>query len=402
MQSQPASSSTTHDEPAPVHGPSSPPPPLTRTSRWVAIVLALAGLGAVGVGIAQRVVIEGKRSEERDAIVAEQRARAAAPAEVPVTAPVPFRFEPEYPITGTLTPLEEADLSFNAGGRLRTVDVELGERVRAGQVLATLDRRSVVAQAAFAAASEQASEASLQLAEDRLRRAESLHAQGATSDADLLAAQQQVAIARAQHAQATAQQRITSTSGSDHILRAPFDGTVTQVPAGIGAVVMPGQTLFRVENLSSLILRTGITEKAVPGIRVGDGVELDGLPEHGEVRALAPSLDPITRRAPVEITVPNPDGSLVGHVLVQATIRPGRSVPAFLVPPTSLREDQTVLVVGAEDTIEVRPVRSQIARDGRGIVLSGLAQNDRVVIRPTPDLTPGRRVQPMTASAEGT
>lgn len=250
----------------------------------------------------------------------------------------------------------------------------------------------------MAAASAQASEAALQLAQDRMQRAEILHAKGATPEAELHAARQQVAIAHAQLAQASAQQRLTSTSESEHVLRAPFAGTVTRVPSGIGEVVTPGRALFHVEDLSSLVLRGGITEKAVPLLRIGDKVELETVPAEGRIQALAPSLDSITRRAPLEIAVPNPDGALVGHTLVKGTIRTRRTLPALLVPPTAMRGDDTLFVVEPDDTIRVRQVQSQIAPDGGGVVLAGLRPEDRVVVRPTPDLTEGLRVKPVTAA----
>ncbi|MBC7173821.1 MAG: efflux RND transporter periplasmic adaptor subunit, partial [Polyangiaceae bacterium] len=299
----------------------------------------------------------------------------------------------------TLDPVQEAELSFNAGGRLASVDVALGQSVRAGQVLATLDRRSVSAQGQLASAAVQASEAQLTLAQDRVQRAQTLHAQGATSDADLLAARQQLALAQAQLAQASAQGRITSTDGSNHILRAPFAGTVTRVPEGVGNVVGPGQALFRVEDLSSLVLRSGITERAIDRVQVGDAVELENLPVGGRVRAFARSLDPVSRRAPIEIAIDNSEGRLVGHSLVKGSILTGRTFAALRIPSTAIRSDRTVLLVDAEGKIEVREVEAQMESDGSSAVLRGLEPTDRVVIRPSPDMTPGRVVNPMAAAA---
>jgi RND family efflux transporter MFP subunit len=375
------------------------PPALTKTSRLVALAFALLAIVGLGVGIAKRLASEGERAAARERDVEAQRERADAPPEVETAAPVAFEYDPHFSITGTLDPVQVADVGFNVAGRLVAVDVSLGEHVEAGQILAKLDRRSVTAQTQFASAAVQASQAQLAMAEDRLRRTEALHGRGASSDADLQAAQQQMALAQAQLAQATAQTRLTSTDGSNHILRAPFAGTVTLVPEGVGNVVGPQRPLFRIEDLSSLVLRSGITEHALDRVQIGDAVELENLPVRGKVRAFARSLDPVTRRAPIEIAIDNAEGRLVGHSLVKGSILTARPYPAVRIPGTALRSDRTVLVVDAQDRVEVRPVEALVESDGSGVVLAGLASGDRVVVRPSPDLTPGREVR-ATAAAE--
>jgi membrane fusion protein, multidrug efflux system len=394
MHVPPSSSNTTEEEGLPTLDEVEPPPPVTPTTRVVTIaVLVLAGLGIAG-GIGQRLLQEHERAAEREAKMAEQRARESAPPEVPVVAPIPTEFDPNFSITGTLDPVQETEVGFNAGGRLVSVNVKLGEQVKEGQTLGTLDRRTVSAQGQLASAAVQASEAQLELARDRMQRAERLHAAGATSDAELLAARQQFSLAQAQVAQATAQGKLASSDGANHIVKAPFSGTVTRVPEGTGIVVMPGQPLFRIEDLSSLVLRSGITERALARVEVGDSVVIQNPPARGVVRAFARSLDPVTRRAPIEIAIENPDGVLVGHALVKGSIVTGRTVPALRIPATAIRSDRTVLVVDPEGAIEVRPVEPFFESDGNAVILGGLSPDDRVVVRPSPDLAPGRVVMP--------
>lgn len=394
-------SSPTNTEPARSEGAMhDAPPPVSPTARrvtWILVALSIVGLlGAIGA----RMVREKQAAAERARVVAQQTALASAPPEVAVVGPVPFAYDPHFSITGTLDPVQQADLSFNVPGRLIQVAVALGEHVEAGQVLAVLDRKSVAAQSLAAGAAVQAADAQLALAQDRLRRAEALHARGASSDAELTASLQGVSLAQAQLAQAQAQTRMSSAEGSNHILRAPFAGTITRVPSGIGNVVGPGQELFRLEDLSSLVLRSGITERALDRVRVGDAVELENPPVRGVVRAFARSLDPVTRRAPIEITIPNPDFRLVGHSLVKGSILTNRPFPAMRVPGTAVSGDQTVLVVNAEGRIEVRQVMAVVETDGSGVVLQGIGPQDRVVVRPSPELTQGLRVRP-TAPRDG-
>lgn len=394
-----ASRSDAPAEPLAVHD-TQPPPPVTRTSRIVGIVFTLVSIALIIYGVTSRFAREKAAATERGRELSARREAANLPPEVGLSTPEPFAYNPHFSITGTLDPVQQAELGFNVAGRLASVTVALGQQVQAGDVLATLDRRSVAAQSALAGASVQAGDVQVQMAQDRLRRAEALHQRGATSDQELEAARQAVALATAQLSQAQAQTRVVSTQGSDHLLRAPFAGTITRVPDGVGNVIMPGTGLFRLEDMSALVLRSGITERALARIQVGDAVSLELFPDlRGQVRAFARSLDPVTRRAPVEIAFTNPNGALVGHQLVKGAILSERAIPTMRIPATAIRADQTVLVVDGQNRIASRQIESIVESDGSGIVLFGLTERDRVVTRPTPDLAVGMTVRPAAPAA---
>jgi hypothetical protein len=78
---------------------------------------------------------------------------------------------------------------------------------------------------------------------------------------------------------------------------------------------------------------------------------------------------------------------------VKGSIITNRPFPAFHIPATAIRGDQTVLVVNGENKIEVRQVTAVVETDGSGVVLMGLTPADRVVVRPSGDLLPGRVVR---------
>lgn len=388
-----------HAESIHVHD-TTPPPPATKTTRTVAIVATLLALAVITVGVVARFKREAHNAEVRGRALQERRATANQPPEVELTSPVSVAYSPHFSITGTLDPVQEATLGFNVPGRLATIEVTLGQRVEAGQLLATLDRRTIGAQSALAGAAVQAGDVQVQMANDRLRRVEALHERGAIADQELESARQALSLATAQLSQAQAQTRVVSADGSNHLLRAPFAGVITQVPGGVGNVVQPGQTLFRLEDLTSVVLRSGITERALGRIAIGDGVTLEQFPQlRGQVRAFARSLDPITRRAPVEIAFSNESGALVGHMLVKGRIESNRPIPSMRVPTSAVRENGTVLVVDGENRIAERHVESLAEADGTTMVFFGLTERDRVVVRPTPDLTVGMNVRPATPRA---
>lgn len=341
-----------------------------------ACVLAIAA----AIGVRMKGALEVKAALE----TARREAAAAAtrPRDIAVVRAVAAQFVPSVVLTGTLEPIESADLGFEVGGRVARVDVALGDEVQPGQILATLDRASVGAMQASSAAGTQVADANVALIRDRVELLEQLASSGAAATRDLTSARQQLTLAEAQLAQARAGQRATSTASADHAIRAPFAGVVTRVPAGPGGVVGPGLPVVRIERLTSLRMRTTVAEADLAGVRVGATVRIEGAAVTGTVRSVVRSLDLQTRRAPVEVLVENTDGALVANALVRAHIDTGAPVPALRVPSTTRRADGTVLVVGADGKVASRPVVGVADDVGDWLVTSGLTVADSVVLRP--------------------
>lgn len=371
--------------------------PLSKRIALVATLLVVVVLGALLASrLMEETAAETVRVQERE----EAAARSREADRVAVVAPVAAEWQPRIALNGTLEPIQAADLAFEVGGRIQRLGVGLGDRVQAGALLAVLDRAAIGAQTAQTNAAIDVAEAQVRLARDRLARVEALARGGAAAEAERVGAQQQLALAEAQLAQARAVRRSAATASAGHTLVAPFAGVVTRVPPGTGAVVGPGVPVLRVEDLSSLRLRATVGEDEIGSVREGATVRLVGSEATGTVRAIVRSLDPMTRRAPIEVVVPNADGTLVGNAFARAEIRVDAPVPALRIPGTARRADGTVLLVGGGDRIEVRPVVSHVDDDGSLLVVSGLEGSDRVVVRPSPRLRAGTVVRPEVAPAD--
>lgn len=225
-------------------------------------------------------------------------------------------------IAGDLRPDQAADLSFKIGGQLLAVRVQRGDRVKKGQLLATLSDAEARAQLAQTEAAIVQAEAQLGLARDNEARAESLVAANAAPGSQATVVRLQTAIARAALAQAIAARDLAAAALSNHQLKAPFDGALVKVPDGVGQIVAPGVALFRLETLDKLILRSTINEADVDRVKVGDEVTIEtnsGKRLTGKVRLVLRSLEASSRRAPIEVAVPNDKGSLIAGSYVRAT-----------------------------------------------------------------------------------
>jgi RND family efflux transporter MFP subunit len=224
-------------------------------------------------------------------------------------------------LSGDLRPDQAADLGFKIGGQLLSVRVKRGERVARGDVLATLGAVEARAQLAQTEAAVAQARAQLELAYDNEKRASSLVAANAAPGSQATAVRLQSKIAEAALLQANAARDLVSAALNNHDLRAPFDGEVVKVPDGVGQIVTPGTLLFRLESLDKLVLRATVNENDVDRIKVGDEVwiESQGKKVKGKVRLVLRSLEASSRRAPVEVVVPNEKHSLIAGSYVRAT-----------------------------------------------------------------------------------
>lgn len=365
-----------------------PPPPLAKRIAALAVVVLLLALGvALAMRLSQAFAAEAERAATRDAAAA---AASEAP-HVEAVAPVPAAMAPIVVISGTLEPVQAADLGFEVSGRIARLDVELGQIVEAGDVLVTLDRASVGAMAAQSESAIAVAEANVDMVRDRVELLRGLVASGASPSRELTSAEQQLAVAIAQLEQARAARRSASVTAVNHTLRAPFDGVVTRVPSGVGAVVGPGIVLVRIEDLSSLRLASTVSQSELAALTAsveGAGAtvavleERDGVPPvSGTIEHLVRSLDPATRRAPAEAVFPNADGRLVANALVRARVTVGAPIPALRVPATARRPDGTVLVIDGDNRVASRLVEAQADLDGTWLVTTGLSASDRVIRR---------------------
>jgi RND family efflux transporter MFP subunit len=164
----------------------------------------------------------------------------------------------------------------------------------------------------------------LALARDNEARAASLVAANAAPGSQAIAVRLQADIAHAALLQAEAARDLAAAALANHQLKAPFDGEIVRVPDGVGQIVAPGTVLFRLEALDRLLLRTTVSETDIDRIRVGDEVLIEANNGHkvvGKVRLVLRSLEATSRRAPIEVSVPNQDRALIAGSYVRATCK---------------------------------------------------------------------------------
>lgn len=380
-------------------GDANPSRSLSPSRRRGRVGIALVVAGAVGfVGL---LGVRVKQATAKRANVAAERASAEANAKVKeplrTAKAEPTKSMPRVDFLGTLKPWREADVGFEVPGKLVQISVAMGDKVKGGQILAVLDASQATAQVGQAESQVSAAQANLAMAQDDLKRTEALVASKSMPEAQAEQARQRVALAKAQLDGALASTRVAKTGAGQRAISAPFAGIVTKAPTGIGGVVNPGAPLVHLEDNSRFRLSATIGEEDVPLVGIGAKVHVvyrEKVAE-GKVVAVVPSLDQGTRRAPVEIEVPNAENSgLLAWAFVKGRIYGAAEVDAVKLPATARRpgsQDEIVKVDG-NGVVKIAKVSFAIDTDGTLIVQRGLVAGETVLLSPNVDLKDGDKV----------
>jgi RND family efflux transporter MFP subunit len=360
----------------------------------LAAVLGLAGWAGVRIhaASAQKKELEARRAEEARRASEEVKATP----KVSVVVPQAADWTPTVEIDGTLAAVRSAELGFESPGRLAQISVRVGDTVKAGQVLGTLDTGEISAQLKAAHAQARAAEAQLTLATDQERRTATMVQSGSLAEANGVQSAQQKALAAAELDAARAQVSLSQVALGNHRLVAPFAGSVTRAPEGVGGVVSPGNQLFEVQDLTKLKLKGTLGENDAGLVEKGAKIQIDT--EHGSVEGsitvVLGSVDAATRRVRIEAEVDNQDSRLRAGSFVRGVVHAGTAMPVLKLPHGVLRpggQDELFVVTG--DVLQSRHVVYAVSPQGELLVRRGLAPGERVLSGPKADTRAGERVE---------
>jgi RND family efflux transporter MFP subunit len=338
-----------------------------------------------------------------------QRLQAAEPLDAPpklvkVVGLEPQPFEHSVVVSGTLEPIHSVDVFPKVGGKVTNLYVNLGDRVREGDRLARVESVEWGLQAQQAEVGLAMAEQAAQLAERSLGRLEKVHDQlgtGALSQQDFEEAAIRAEGAKTQHEVARLQRDLAARMVQNATMVAPVSGVVSRIHARVGGMVGNEYPALHVDDTTSLVLRCQVGDLDLPTVAVGQEVRLesDALPGRvlvGQVTAVAPTLDSITRRAPVEILVPNPEGDITGNVFARGRVITGRDEDAFVVPLEAVQRQhgEALVQLVREGSIFEAPVQV-LGESGDSVAISGLEAGDQVVLPGPEHLAMGERVQPV-------
>lgn len=337
---------------------------------------------------------------------------------VPVAVVISRLVAPSANFTGRTASAETVELRPQVGGLVHSVSVPEGEIVKKGQVLFQIDPRPFRIAVESAEAQFNQAQILLDQAETDFERAQSLAPSGAISRKAFDDAQANQRERQAQLQAARANLDAAELDLSYANVTAPIDGRVGNVlvtegnlvsAGGAGAATLlttivstdPVQVYFDIDEATYLDFAAharpddgGRVTAKLP-VQVGLMNE-SGFPHEGSLDYLGNSIDPGTGTIRARATIANPDGKLVPGLFARVRLTTGSPCDAILVDDQAIGSDQDmrfVLVLGANDTAEFRPVALGPIVDSLRIVESGLNPGDKVIIKGL--VGPGMQVKPV-------
>lgn len=338
-------------------------------------------------------------------------------------------------LSGTLSPITEAPVLARVDGYLEKRLVDIGDRVHTGQVLAVIAAPDLDQQVAQAAALVKQSKANLAQSQSTLEQAKAnagiaritaerwaaLVKKGAVSrqandnyQFAYSAQTAEVGIAAASVAAAT-NSIGANTANLEHyrelqgfeVVKAPFDGVITERNVDDGALITATDTLlFRVARNDVLRTFIDVPQISAPSIKVGDTANLVFVqyPSHvyqGRVTRTSDSLNLNTRTLLTEVDIENKDGSLLPGMYATVTFNLPRTVSSVFIPSEAMMfraDGTTVAVVGPDNVVHIKKVTVGHDYGATLEIVTGLNVGEQVVVNPNDVTVEGAKINPTFVS----
>ena len=345
-------------------------------------------------------------------------------------------------VAGAFQPYQEVDLHAKVSGFVRRINVDIGDKVRSGEVLAVLEIPELNAQVSAAQAEVRHSETEITRMQSEVSLAEAnyaaVHAEyvrlsDAAKQRPGLIAEQELDDARAKDQDALAkinvakastdsatqqlgisradQQRVQSLQDYS-VITAPFTGVITWRYANVGSLIQAGTAsetqsmpVVKVAQSDLLRLRMPLPEEDVPYIQIGGVIDITvkatGKVFPGKIVRFTRELDTSTRTMLVEVDVPNPDLILNSGMYAETTIILQQQNNVVTVPAGAVMKnhDQSyVLIVDTGHKVQKRNVTVGIQGANRVVITNGLSAGQTVIVSGQTNYDLGEVVRPIPST----
>ncbi len=345
-------------------------------------------------------------------------------------------------VAGEFQPYQEVELHAKVSGYIRKINVDIGDRVKIGQVIATLEVPELSAQVAGSQAEIRHSQSEIARAQSGVALAQAnytaLHAaytrlsEAAKRRPGLIAeqelddsrakdqdAQAKIDVAKAA-LEATKEQLGVSQADNQRVqslkdysvVTAPFTGVITMRYADVGSLIQAGTAsntqsmpVVKVAQSDLLRLRMPVPEEDVPFIKIGGDVSIKlqatGKTITGKIIRFTRELTTSTRTMLAEVDVRNPDLTLSTGMTAQTTIVLQSQKNVLTVPTGAVLKGDSqafVLIVDTDNKVQKVPVTLGIQSPDRIEILQGLSDNQSVIVSGQTNYQPGQTVHPQLST----
>ncbi len=303
---------------------------------------------------------------------------------------------------GSIHADQRVNLSAEVGGRLAEIEVEVGELVEEGDLLARLDDERLRIARDLARAEVEMARANLEKSRRDAQRQASLYEGRVTSAYSHEQAELKAKIDAGQVKVTQARLAVAERDLRDASIVSPVDGEITRKHVEVGELIEAGTPLFDIAKIDRVKVVVHVSELEISSLRKGQEAEIsvDGHPGvvfRGIVNTVSAEADSQTRAFPVEILVVNDRvEKLLPGFIGRARIR-GRTFENAISLPEEVvvqRDGRPVVFVATGDTASARVVETGFSDRGRVLITKGLNPGDRVVFTGQQSLHDGDEIQP--------
>jgi RND family efflux transporter MFP subunit len=365
---------------------------------WLSLVLALVVIVAL--------VAQGIWSRRSAHAELERDAKEHGVQTVEVITPMRMKATQDLMLAGDIRPFSDAPIFARTSGYLKRWTVDIGEKVKKGQLLAEIDAPEINDQLRQARADEATARANYLLAKTTAERWAQMLKNNSVSrqetdekQGDMLAKEAALNAAQANVS------RLTQLVAFQKIY-APFDGVVTARNTDVGQLIDAGsgsssRELFRIQDASTLRVFVDVPQAYARLVHVGLPAELV-LTEQGDRRfegmtvRTAGAVDPVARTMRVEVDVKNPAGELLAGAYAQVRFRLTSASPGLMLPGNALLfrpEGVRAASVDANNRVKLLPIVLGTDYGTRVSIVSGLTGDERVIVNPPDSIIDGAAVR---------
>ncbi|MBI1424257.1 MAG: efflux RND transporter periplasmic adaptor subunit [Gammaproteobacteria bacterium] len=304
-----------------------------------------------------------------------------------------------------IQPRYQSDMAFRVGGKLLSREVNLGSRVKQGDILAHLDPVDLNLSAKASQAEVASLEADYVYAKAELERFKQLLDRKYVSAAAYEIKKNAYAAALAKLKAAKAQAAVSLNQANYTNLIADFDGVITAVNVDPGQIVSAGQPIMKLARTDALDAVVNVAESQIEDVRNTKYIDISlwAQPDkvyRGHIREIAGAADIASRTYEVKIQIDNPDNELKLGMTASVAMH-GRNElenSATLIPLTALLESgqhAAVYIIGADNHLSLRDVTVAQYREHDAIISAGLKPGERLVALGVHKLRAGEQVNPI-------
>ena len=325
------------------------------------------------------------------------------------------------PVIGRVISLKEANVPAAVIGKIENVFVEVGDKVKKGQILASIDTERYLWLAEIATANVNATKAEIKSAKAEtninlieLKRMEDLRESSAFNVAkyerlqslhiSLIAKEE---IVEAKLNSVLQEEKLAKLNLKRATVKAPFDGIIELKMIELGEAVGLGFTLFKLVSDSLLEIEADVPSNRARILEINNNIKIsttDMISFNSKLRALGVRENSNTRTIPIHLTFNKGKISrnlFVGeNVNIFIPIGPGLKAPTVHKDAILKREGMSLVYVVEEEKAIIKPLKLGDGVGNRFIVLGGIQEGDTVVIKGNERLRPGQKVKPIPTNKE--